>query len=992
VQLCGGEAQAAILKAMGEAEGRQGARRRGRGGGPGRGPALPQLERPPLPGPESLQLLLRLPAAGAEAAPDGPAARAAAAAAGAGAAGLPEAQRAHAERLARLLEALASGEAAAGASLGASDRLVAAAAALVHAGALSAEPALLSDAPWPLVLSGEAVAAWAALPSALRRVVLYSLAELASGRRAAPPFPRPLAFPWAPCLSSAGSRRALSLYTPTQERARAPARAQAVRWGGDQGAPAAAGRVGARPRRLAGAGRAARGHPPLQARDGADAAPLCAAPRQALPAARPGPAPLSATAAASAALAPRNPRPCSGPPAAPTPRSSPPSSPPCTNANARSATVLGSLTLVYEVLIDDAPEAHAAQWGAGAAEADAEAADAGAGLAPRHLCEQLCVWDVLVAAPPAPPQDGDVLRRVAESRRRALDALEARPLVPLGADEPPGGDERHHGPQPRFFAPAPAAAAGDAAAAAAAPAGAAPGRHELEIRQRPLAAAGCAGAGASATALLHCPPPSGRKDYSLLRRYKAGEALASAALGGWLAGDAELPFRATAEERRAVALALAPRPMVLRGRSGTGKVRRSGAVTEEGGRAAGAGREAGPSSPSARVRAAFGPSAPGPHARPRAGLTACARCLARTSAPQTTCMTLALYLEWAAHRAACADAASSGAAAPPPLRQLFVTASQTLLSQVEAGFRRLQWPALTPDERRLRSAAAAAGRGDASGAGDAPVSLVGLPEGAWPLFVSGRRLLRLLDDAREGAGRGPPACPLAAPAPAPLALPPRRTPGARPSSLTPHAALFLNHGAHPPPNPTPLASAEPFLRPGDGVDADDGGDTDLLRWLQARAPAGSPRVRSAGRGVASCPGGVAAGQAARIAWAGASPFAPQPFWRPLPRAAPLPPTGCGRRWRTPRGGRGRGAPGRRPSRQRRSTARDGPRPTPRAPGRGRRPRHAVARPVRVPGVAQADDPGRQGAAGQRPAAQPHPGVSGDHVIPEGAWGQHSVCV
>jgi hypothetical protein len=230
------------------------------------------------------------------------------------------------------------------------------------------------------------------------------------------------------------------------------------------------------------------------------------------------------------------------------------------------------VTLVYEVLIDDAPERHA-PLGAVAAAVAAAAAAAGAGPAPRHLCEQLCVWDVLVAAPPAPPQEAEVLRRVAESRRRALDALEAHALAPLGDGGPPGADERHHGPRPRFFAPAPAAAGGDDGAVAAAPAAAAPSRPELELRQRPSAAAVGAGSGAAATALLHCPPPSGRKDYSLLRRYEAGEALASAALGGWLAGDAELPFRATAEERRAVALALTPRPLVLRGRSGTGKVR-----------------------------------------------------------------------------------------------------------------------------------------------------------------------------------------------------------------------------------------------------------------------------------------------------------------------------------------------------------------------------------------------------------------------------------
>jgi hypothetical protein len=215
--------------AMGEAEGRQGARRRGRGGGKGQGPALPQLDRPPLPGPESLQLLLRVPAAGAEATPDG-AVRAPAAAGGAGAAGLPEAQRAHAQRLAQLLESLASGDPGAAAGLGASERLVAAAEELVQAGALGAGPALLSDAPWPVVLSGEAVAAWAALPSALRRVVLHSLAELASGRRGAVPPPRLLrgrspcplhlprrAFPLdAAPRASARGRAARSLAAPTQ--------------------------------------------------------------------------------------------------------------------------------------------------------------------------------------------------------------------------------------------------------------------------------------------------------------------------------------------------------------------------------------------------------------------------------------------------------------------------------------------------------------------------------------------------------------------------------------------------------------------------------------------------------------------------------------------------------------------------------------------------------------------------------------------------------
>jgi hypothetical protein len=165
-------------------------------------------------------------------------------------------------------------------------------------------------------------------------------------------------------------------------------------------------------------------------------------------------------------------------------------------------------------------------------------------------------------------------------------------------------------------------------------------------------------------------------------------------------------------------------------------------------------------------------------------------------------MTLALYQEWAAHRAACADAASSGAAAPRPLRQLFVTASQTLLSQVEAGFRRLQWPALTPDERRLRSAAAAAGRGAATGAGAAVGSLVGLPEGAWPLFVSGRQLLRLLDDAREGARRPSPqpASRCACAAPGAAALTCARRAAARVCTCTGHPCRPPSPGARRFPN------------------------------------------------------------------------------------------------------------------------------------------------------------------------------------------------
>lgn len=104
-----------------------------------------------------------------------------------------------------------------------------------------------------------------------------------------------------------------------------------------------------------------------------------------------------------------------------------------------------------------------------------------------------------------------------------------------------------------------------------------------------------------------------------------------------------------------------------------------------------------------------------------------------------------MFREWADGRAARAADAS----APPP-RQLFVTASAALRTQVARAFRRLQWAVLTPRER---SALAAASGGGCGGEGQdecGPASLAEVDDAAWPLFLTGTELLRLLDEALPG--------------------------------------------------------------------------------------------------------------------------------------------------------------------------------------------------------------------------------------------------
>jgi hypothetical protein len=160
--------------------------------------------RPPASVEEALELLRSLPASRpAEEAPGAAAAGGAAAAAAAadGAFGAREAERL--ERLERLLLLLGRAQnAAAGSDAGeaAVEAARAAAAAaggadviaweaeeearrLIRERALLARPRALEQAPWPVALAAEALAAWAALPGqALRRVVLHALWSLASGR------------------------------------------------------------------------------------------------------------------------------------------------------------------------------------------------------------------------------------------------------------------------------------------------------------------------------------------------------------------------------------------------------------------------------------------------------------------------------------------------------------------------------------------------------------------------------------------------------------------------------------------------------------------------------------------------------------------------------------------------------------------------------------------------------------------------------------------
>jgi hypothetical protein len=76
--------------------------------------------------------------------------------------------------------------------------------------------------------------------------------------------------------------------------------------------------------------------------------------------------------------------------------------------------------------------------------------------------------------------------------------------------------------------------------------------------------------------------------------------------------------------------------------------------------------------------------------------------------------------------------------------------------QVRRSFRRLQAAELSAAERQEQAVALAAlhgggGGGSGEGGDGAPDSLPGVPDAAWPLFLTGSQLLRLLDAALPGA-------------------------------------------------------------------------------------------------------------------------------------------------------------------------------------------------------------------------------------------------
>lgn len=149
---------------------------------------LPPTVTAPTSADETLEILKRLaaskPSVGAAAAAE------AAAAFSSDQAGFSPDQLKRLERLEALLQAPAPGEGAAAAVSAVTEGEGAVAPEvlkevrrLVEEGPGQARPEDLEDAPWPVVLSSDALAAWAGLPGReLRKVVLHALISLASGR------------------------------------------------------------------------------------------------------------------------------------------------------------------------------------------------------------------------------------------------------------------------------------------------------------------------------------------------------------------------------------------------------------------------------------------------------------------------------------------------------------------------------------------------------------------------------------------------------------------------------------------------------------------------------------------------------------------------------------------------------------------------------------------------------------------------------------------
>ncbi|KIY95005.1 hypothetical protein MNEG_12956 [Monoraphidium neglectum] len=353
-----------------------------------------------------------------------------------------------------------------------------------------------------------------------------------------------------------------------------------------------------------------------------------------------------------------------------------------------------------------APAMRTSSGGGGGAGAHAGSSASGAAPAP---------------APAAHPALHEALVRIAASKRQGLSALELTPLEPHGPALPAGdGDDDgsfDHADEatPAYYS-AMAPEDGPRAAAAGGGRGGDAGWAEdedgegggaaphFEIKQRRTAGPGAA---SGARRRYHCAPASGRGALGLLRRYELGAVLAKAVVRGLGTADLNFPIKICSAERSVVTFApRPPAPLLVIGRSGTGEPARA--------------------------------TTPGPQGlRPRAR--------------KTTCLVLRMFEQWRDAREA---SAADPSLAPP--RQLFVTASSTLKNQVRRSFRRLQAAELSAAERQEQAVALAAlhgggGGGSGEGGDGAPDSLLGVPDAAWPLFLTGSQLLRLLDAALPGS-------------------------------------------------------------------------------------------------------------------------------------------------------------------------------------------------------------------------------------------------